>query len=149
MLLAFDPASNPLNNNEWSFPLAECFHIATFAMSVGTIAIVDVCMLGLGMGKQTPAQLLKETSLWTLAGLIVTISAGLVIFSTDPVRYYYSGAFRYKVICLVVAIFYNYTIHRKVAMSAESTPMARKLVASISLVLWVSIVFAGLFYAFT
>ena len=147
-MLAFDPATNPLNNNEWSFPLAECVHIATFAMSVGTIAIVDVCLLGIGMRRQTPAQLLKETSLWTLAGLIVTISAGLVIFSTDPVRYYYNWSFRYKVICLVVAIVFNYTIHRKVALS-DSPPMVRKLVASVSLALWISIVFSGLFYAFT
>ena len=147
-MLAFDPATNPLNNNEWSFPLAECVHIATFAMSVGTIAIVDVCLLGIGMRRQTPAQLLKETSLWTLAGLIVTISAGLVIFSTDPVRYYYNWSFRYKVICLVVAIVFNYTIHRKVAQS-DSPPMVRKLVASVSLALWISIVFSGLFYAFT
>jgi len=149
LVLAFDPASNPLNNNEWSFPLAECFHIATFAMSVGTIAIVDFCMLGIGMRKQTPAQLLKETSLWTLAGLIITISAGLVIFTTDPVRYYYSWAFRYKVICLVVAIVYNYTIHRKVAMAPFSPPALQKLVALVSLASWISIVFAGLFYAFT
>jgi len=147
-MLAYDPASNPLNNNEWSFPLAECVHIATFAMSVGTIAMVDFCMLGLGLRKQTPAQLLKETSLWTLAGLIVTISAGLVIFSTDPVRYYYNWSFRYKVICLAVAILYNYTIHRKVAMS-DSPPIVRQVVALISLALWISIVFSGIFYAFT
>src|SRR5271154_3253597 len=142
-MLDFDPASNPLNNNEWSFPLAECIHIATFAMAIGTIATVDVCMLGLGFRKQTPAQLLKETSLWTLAGLIITISAGLVIFTTDPVRYYYSWAFRYKVICLVVAIVYNYTIHRKVAMT-DSPPVVRSVVALISLALWTSIVFSGI-----
>ena len=147
-MLAYDPASNPLNNNEWSFPLAECVHIATFAMSVGTIAMVDFCMLGIGLRKQTPAQLLKETSLWTLAGLIVTISAGLVIFSTDPVRYYYNWSFRYKVICLAVSILYNYTIHRKVAMS-DSPPIVRQVVALVSLALWISIVFSGIFYAFT
>jgi hypothetical protein len=148
-MLEYDPATNPLNNNEWAFPLAECVHIATFAMSVGTIAIVDFCMLGISMRKQAPAQLLKETSLWTLAGLIITISAGLVIMTTDPVAYYYNWAFRYKMICLVVAIVYNYTIHRKVAMSDSPTPAVRKLVASVSLALWISIVFAGLFYAFT
>ncbi|HME07820.1 MAG TPA: DUF6644 family protein [Bryobacteraceae bacterium] len=148
MMLAFDPASNPLNNNEWSFPLAECIHIATFAMAIGTIATVDLCMMGLGFRKQTPAQLLKETSLWTLAGLIITISAGLVIFSTDPVRYYYNWSFRYKVIALVLAIVYNYTIHRKVAVS-DSPPVVRKMAALVSLALWVSIVFSGIFYAFT
>jgi len=146
--IAFDPAANPLNNNEWSFPLFECIHIAMFAMSVGTIALVDFRMLGLTMRRQSAAQLLKETSLWTLIGLVIVITSGLVIFSTDPVRYYYNPSFRYKCIALTVAVVYNYTIHRKVAMSNPS-PVAGALVASVSLLLWVSIVFAGLFYAFT
>src|SRR5579862_10015456 len=140
--IAFDPSSNPLNNNEWSFPLFECIHIATFAMSVGTIAIVDFRMLGLAMRHQTPSQLLKDTALWTLAGLIIVITSGLVIFTTDPLRYYYNPSFRYKNVALLVAILYNYTIHRKVAMSDHVSPILGGLVAGLSLLLWVSIVFA-------
>jgi hypothetical protein len=41
-MLAYDPATNPLNNNEWSFPLLEIIHIASFAVSIGTIFIVDL-----------------------------------------------------------------------------------------------------------
>jgi hypothetical protein len=68
MLLAYDPATNPLNNNEWAFPLFECIHIAAFAMSVGTIAIVDLRLLGLGLRHQTAAQLVQDTMLWTSEG---------------------------------------------------------------------------------
>ena len=144
----YDPSTNPLNNNEWSFPLFECVHIAMFAMSIGTIALVDFRMLGLALKRYSPAELLKSTSAWTLAGLIIVITSGLVIWTTDPLRYYYNDAFRYKCIALVVAVVYNYTIHRKVAMSA-SPGVAGALVAVISLALWISIVFAGIFYAFS
>ena len=147
-MLAFDPASNPLNNNEWSFPLVECFHIAAFAFSIGTIALVDMRLLGLGMMKQKPSELLRDTSLWTLAGLVVVITSGLIIFTTDPLRYYYRDAFRLKNICLVIALVFNYTIHRKVAQS-DQTGAGAKITALVSLLLWVTIVFAGLFYAFT
>jgi hypothetical protein len=148
MFLAYDPATNPLNTNEWAFPLFECIHIAAFAMSVGTIAVVDLRLLKLGMRHQTAAQLVKDTMLWTLAGLIIVIMSGLVIFTSDPLRYYYSPAFRLKIICLLIAIIYNYTIHRKVALS-KSPPVVAGLVATVSLLLWITIVFAGLFYAFT
>lgn len=147
--LAYDPATNPLNNNQWSFPLAECVHIATFAMSVGTIALVDLRLLGWAFRKESSAQMLKDTSLWTLAGLIIVITSGFIIWTSDPLRYYYNGAFRYKIIALVLAIIYNYTIHRKVAQSATSPPVVRVLTAAFSLGIWISIVFAGLFYAFT
>lgn len=144
----YDPATNPLNNNEWSFPLMECIHIAMFAMSIGTIAIVDFRMLGFGLKRQSPAELLKATSTWTLIGLIVVITSGLIIFSSDPLRYFYNDSFRFKNIALVVAILYNYTIHRKAAMS-NAGPLAGGVVAGFSLLLWMSIVYAGIFYAFT
>lgn len=148
MILTYDPATNPLNSNEWSFPLFECIHIAAFAMSVGTIAIVDLRLLGLGMRHQTAGQLVKDMMLWTLAGLIIVITSGLVIFTSDPLRYYYNPSFRLKIICLVIAIVFNYTIHRKVALS-NPPPLVAKLAGALSLLLWSTIVFAGLFYAFT
>jgi hypothetical protein len=144
----YDPATNPLNNNEWSFPLFECIHIAMFAMSVGTIALVDFRLLGWMFKKQTPAEVLKATSLWTLIGLTVVITTGLVIFTTDPLSYYYNYAFRYKLIALMVAVVYNYTIRRRVAMT-NSSATVNSMVGGLSLLLWISIVFAGIFYAFT
>jgi hypothetical protein len=147
LLIQYDPSTNPLNNNDWSFPLFECIHIAMFAMSIGTIAIVDFRLLGLTFPRQSPVELLKATWLWTLIGLVVVITTGLVIFTTDPVAYYYNPAFRYKCIALVGAIIYNYTVHRKVVMS-KAGPLVSRVVAAVSLLWWISIVFAGIFYSF-
>jgi hypothetical protein len=146
-MLAYDPQTNPINNIEWAFPLLECIHISMFALSVGTIALVDLRLFGLGVRSQTPAQLTKDTFLWTLVGLFIVITSGLLIFTSDPLRYYYNPTFRFKVECLLVAIVYNYTIHRKVALSNPSLGVG-VLVGGVSLLLWVGVVFAGLLYAF-
>ena len=53
---------NPLNSSEWSFPILECFHIVGFAVAIGTVAIVDFRLLGLGLRRQTPRQLTKDTA---------------------------------------------------------------------------------------
>lgn len=66
--------TNPLNLSELVFPTLECFHIVGFALSMGTIAIVDFSLLGIGMRRQTPAQLSKDTWLWTLGGLVLMFS---------------------------------------------------------------------------
>jgi hypothetical protein len=146
-MLIYDLNANPLNGNEWAFPLTECFHISSFALSIGTIALVDLRLLGLAMPHQTAAQLVKGTSLWTLAGLIVVIFSGLMIFSSDPITYLHNASFLYKMVALVLGIIYNYTIHRKVALSNPSPAMGR-LVGGFSLLLWVSVVFGGLWIAF-
>lgn len=147
MFLAYDPNTNPLNQNDWAFPLAECFHIASFALSIGTIAVVDLRMLGLGLMKRTPAQLLKDTGLWTLAGLVIVITSGLAIFSSDPVMYYRNNSFRFKILALLAGIIYNYTVHRKVALSGAS-PGLNMAVGAVSIIIWLSVVFGGIFIAF-
>ena len=146
-MLAYDINTNPLNTTEWAFPVAECIHIAGFALSIGTVAIVDLRLLGLGLRNQTSAQLVRDTTPWTLIGLAIMLISGPVIFSSNPVFYLSNGAFQIKMACLLLAIIFNYTIHFKVAMSKDS-PMLKKLVGAISLALWVSVVAGGLFIAF-
>jgi hypothetical protein len=146
MFLAYDPATNPLNNNDWAFPLLECMHIAGFALSVGTIAIVDFSLLGLS-SKEKPAVLLRETAPWTLFGLVVMLLSGPLIFSSDPNMYVHNYSFLFKMVALLVAILYNYTVHRKVAMAGAS-PGINKFVGALSLALWISVVAGGLFIAF-
>jgi hypothetical protein len=146
-MLIYDLNANPLNSNEWAFPLTECFHITSFALSIGTIMLVDLRLLGLAWKNQTSAQLLIDTGLWTLAGLIIVIISGLLIFSSDPIRYIYNTGFQYKILFLVLAIIFNYTIHRKVALSNSSGQLA-KLVGGLSLLLWILVPFGGIWISF-
>jgi len=143
ILLAYDSSTNPLNNNEWSFPLLEILHILGFALSIGTIAIVDVRLLGFGLKQSTPSQVLKGTAPWSLAGLVVMLTTGPAIFSSDPRMYLFNMGFRFKMGALLLAIVYNYTVRRKVAL-ADASGGAAALVGAVSLMLWVSVV-AGAF----
>ena len=55
--------------------------------------------------------------------------------------------FLFKITCLLLAILFHYTIHRKVVM-ANSSAALRILVAVMSLSLWVAVVFGGIFIEF-
>lgn len=147
-MLAYDPASNPLNNNEWSFPLLEIIHIAGFTLSIGTIAVVDLRLLGLGLLRHSPKELLRATAPWTLVGLVIMLTTGPAIFSSDPAMYLRNFSFKFKMVALLVAILYNYTIHRKVALADGLSPGGAAITGAVSLALWISVVFGGLFIAF-
>ena len=146
-ILVYDPATNPLNQIEWMFGFLECVHILSFAVAIGTIGLIDLRLLGAGLNSSTPAQLLRDTMFWTIGGLAGAITSGLLLFSTDPERYAANQAFRFKAGCLTIALIYNYTVHLKVARSNASRP-AGVLAGALSLLLWISVVFSGLFYAF-
>src|SRR6266849_4361081 len=127
-MLAYDPATNPLNNNEWSFPLLEIIHIAGFAFSIGTIAVVDLCLLGVGIRRSTPAQLNKDLAPWTLVGLVIMLLTGPLIFSSDPNMYLRNASFVFKMWALGIAILYHYTVHRSV-VGRNPSPGDGKLTA--------------------
>lgn len=139
-------AENPLNLTETGYIAVECFHIAGFVLAVGMTAIVDLRLLGLILPKQGPQQLASATALWMAGGLIVAVFTGLILFSVDPGSYYTNSTFLIKMASLCVAIGLNYTIHRKAVLKEEAS-LRGKIVACISLALWVWIVCCGIFIA--
>jgi hypothetical protein len=145
--IPYDPATNPLNNNEWSFPLLEIIHIVGFAIAIGTIFMVDLRLLGAGLRRRLPSQLSKDLAPWTLGGLAAVLMSGPLIFSSDPNMYLNNSGFRFKMGALLIAIVYQYTIHRKVAFS-DPSPAVGALAGIVSVALWVSVVAGGLFIAF-
>ena len=147
LFLAYDPSTNPLNTNEWAFPVCEVLHILGFAIAIGTITMVDLRLLGVGMKKESAADLWKGTFPWTLGGLALVLISGPLIFSSDPNMYLRNASFRFKITMLVLAIIFNYTIHRWVALRKAPGGVA-VLTALISLALWVSVIFGGIFIAF-
>jgi len=145
--IPYDPATNPLNNNEWSFPLLEIIHIVGFAIAIGTIFLVDLRLFGVGLRRRLPSQLSKDLAPWTLGGLAAVLMSGPLIFSSDPNMYLNNVGFRFKMGALAIAILYQYTVHRKVAFS-DPSPAVGAAAGIVSVALWVSVVAGGLFIAF-
>lgn len=144
----YDPATNPMNTTEWAFPLAEVFHLVGFALLIGTIALVSLRLLGLGMKRQTSAELQKATAPFQLIGLVVVLISGFLIFSSDPGLYLLeSPVFHLKMTTLVIAILFNWTIHKKTALLPDPGTTG-VVVGVISLLLWGSLIVDGIMIAF-
>ncbi len=137
-----------LNDTEWAFPLAECVHIGGFAIGVGSIALVDFRMLNLGLRQETAARILRYTELWTIIALVFVAFSGAMLFVSQTGVYLVNQIFPIKMYVLLAALIYNFTIHRKVATMEKPPPALSKTVAVISLLLWVAVVFGGIFTGF-
>lgn len=146
--LGSSPLANAMNGPEWAFPVVECFHFFGFALLIGTIVIVDLRLLGGGMRRQSPAELAADLKPWTLTGLIFMLTTGPAMFAADPRVYYANPSFRFKITCLLIAILYQFTIHRW-AVKPTVAPIVGKLAAVVSLALWISVVGGGRMIAFT
>src|SRR5579864_6392378 len=147
-MLLQNAIADTLNNSEWAFALAECVHIGGFAVGIGSIALVDFRMLNLGLRHETAGGILRYTEPWTLFALVFVLFSGMVLFLSQADIYLHNLVFPIKIYVLVAALIYNFTVHRKVATMENPPPLLSKLVAAVSLLLWVSVVFGGIFTGF-
>ena len=136
-----------MNGPEWAFPVVESLHFVGFAFSIGTIAILDLRLLGLAMRRQSASELAADLDPWTRVGFTLMLITGPLMFSADAVTYHGNPAFQFKMVCLLLAFLFHFTIHRRAARS-EASPLAAKFAGGLSLVLWTAVVAGGRMIAF-
>jgi hypothetical protein len=141
------PWATFLNNHEWAFPVVQSLHFIGFALLIGTIMIVDMQLLGFSSLRQTPAELAADLAPWTLLGVAVMLTTGPLMFSADAPNYYFNPALRFKMVFLVIALLFHFTLHGR-AVRPGVPPMAAKLAAVTSLLLWTTVVAGGRMIAF-
>jgi hypothetical protein len=125
-----------LIKDTWLFPVIQSIHLAGLTLLVGTIALVDFSLLGLGISRVPGWQLARRLAPWTTAGLITVFATGPLLFWSDWARYVKNPAFLVKMALLSIALAAHFTIHRRVTRNG-------KWVAILSLVIWSCVVLAG------
>src|SRR5262249_11519015 len=145
--LVTSPWANAMNGPEWAFPVVQSLHFIGFALSIGTIAMVDLRLLGLGMRRQTATELASDLNRWTLIGIAVMLITGPLMFSADAVRYHVNPSFQFKMYCLMAALMFHFTVHRW-AVRPDASPVLTKTAGALSLLLWTGVVAGGRMIAF-
>jgi hypothetical protein len=142
---------NAIRNSLWLFPVIESVHLLALALIGGAILIVDLRLLNLGLRRQPVAQLARDVQPWLAGGLVVMVSSGLLLFSSEAIKCYYNAAFWTKMTFLLPALVFTWTIRRKVTAADEGRvkPIWRKLVAGLSLTMWLVVAAAGRWIGFS
>jgi hypothetical protein len=70
----------------WVFAVTETIHIMVLAVLLGTIFVVDLRLLGLGLKRRSAAQLAKDLMPWTLTSMVLMVLTGIPLFMSEAVR---------------------------------------------------------------
>jgi hypothetical protein len=123
----------------WAFPVIETFHLLALAVLLGTVLIVNLRVFGLGRRYSSDSGMARELEPWMLTSLAVLILSGIPMFLSEPQKCYESFSFPLKMILLLLAILWHFTVQRRwTAPDAKS-----KLAACFSIMLWTGIGIAG------
>lgn len=137
------------------FPMLESFHVIGLTMVFGTIAIIDLRLLGLASTHRPFTRIATDVLKWTWAAFGLTVITGALMFTTNAGVYFHNSYFRSKMLLLLLAginmLVFELTAGRSVEQwdKNESAPLSGKTMAALSIVLWISIIFLGRWIGFT
>jgi hypothetical protein len=121
------------------------FHLFGLTMLLGTTLVMSLRLVGLLMPSQPVAELRRDLSPWNLAGLVLMLLSGGLIFAGGESSYFASAWFRTKMEFLVVALLFHFTVFHTVTRAKEGRfgTLLNKMTGVISLFLWFSVAVSG------
>jgi hypothetical protein len=144
------PVGEGIRNSTWLFPVIEAFHLLALGLTAGTVLIVDLRLLGVGLNRQPAAQLWAAVQPWLLGSLTVMIASGTLLFLSESIKAYYSFAFWIKMTSLFLVLIFTFTVRRRVVQTVKSdASRLSRLTAAVSLVLWFGVAFGGRWIGFS
>jgi hypothetical protein len=134
-----------VRDNVWAFPVIETFHLLALAILLGSVLIVNLRAFGLGGSRPSDPETAMQLEPWIVVSMAVLIVSGIPMAMSEPMKCYESWSFPIKMILLVLAIVWHFTLQRRWTRPDEmhSNPGRGKLAAGLSILLWLSIGIAG------
>ena len=143
-----------ISESEFLFPVIETVHVLALSMVFGSIAMLDLRLLGLANKHRGVKQLSQEILPWTWSAFVIAAISGALMFISAATKYYDNIPFRLKIVLLALAglnmAVFHLTGYRSVATWGDKvkTPRAARIAAALSVVLWIGVVFAGRWVGF-
>ena len=148
------PLAVSITESEWMFPTIETIHVLALTLVVGSIAMLDLRILGVSNRSLGVMQLSDETLPWTWGAFVVAAISGSLMFVSAATKYYGNVPFRIKLVLLALAginmAVFHVTAYRAVHTWNTSlpTPTAARVAGSLSLIFWIGVVVAGRWIGF-
>lgn len=140
-----------IRGSNWLFPAIESVHLLGLAVIGGAVLVVNLRLLGFGLGRQPVAQLWRDTRPWLVGSLAVMLASGLMLFTSEAIKLYYHEAFWVKMSSLLLSILFTFTVVRRVALAdlGRVRPLWSRAVGLISIVLWSGVGVGGRWIGFS
>ncbi len=152
--LADTRGSIALHESLYMYPLVESVHVLTLCLFVGMSVLLDLRLLGLTLRRVPVSEVTERLLPWMIAGFVVMVVTGILLFYAIPVRSYQNVFFRLKLVALALAglnawVFHS-GIHKHVREwdLVDRAPAKARAAGVASLVLWAVIVVCGRMIAY-
>jgi hypothetical protein len=153
--LASTPFATAISEGATLFPWLECIHVVAITLVVGTIAIVDLRLLGYPAHRRSAGRLIVELLPYTWVAFGIAVVTGLSMFAANATGYAHNVQFQLKLALIALAginmAAFHLTVYRQIVAWDEMhpPPLAARVAGAASLCLWTGVIFLGRWVGFT
>ena len=142
----------------WLYPAVEVVHLVGIGLLFGSIAVLDLRLLGLS--RRIPVRALAAHVLpWTAGSFLLIIPSGLLMFIAHATEFIESEVFVLKMLLILAAgvnaaLFHTITYRTADVWDTEEMrklrpPPSARLAGALSLLLWIAVIACGRLLAYT
>ncbi len=134
----------------WAFPVIEAVHLLGLCLLGGSVLIVDLRLLGVGLARERIAELAARARPWLMGGIALMVLTGIPLFLSEAIKCYYNTSFWVKMATLPFALGFTFGVKgRAVADRTLETSARSRTLGTLSLVLWFTVAAAGRWIGFS
>ena len=147
--------SQMIQTQAWIVPTVQTIHILAIAVVATSALMIDLRVLGVVGRDQSYAHVVQRFLPFVWWSLLILLLTGLVMIIGEPARSLKNWVFQLKVALIVVAMIVTYALQASLSKSASSDVTSSRAtgaplaIAIVSLLLWVGIICAGRWIAYS
>ena len=124
----------------WMYNSVSVIHYLTMFWFIGSIAIVDLRVMGIAAKKRNPAELAAQLFPWAWTGMALALISGFFMFTADAGDWAPDPVFHVKLILIAISIAFAIIVQMGVPKwaAAPEIPNSAKFIALLSLLLWIA-----------
>lgn len=147
-------ASTAIRESILFYPIVETTHVLTLCLFLGMTATWDLRLVGLALRKVPVSEVVNRLFPWSIAGFVIMVISGSLLFLSSPVRASQNIFFQVKMVMIVLAGLNAFGFHRTVFRWVEEwnqtpdIPFRARMAGCCSLTLWSIVVVCGRMQAY-
>lgn len=152
--IELSPVADWVASSPIGFPNVEVVHVISICVVFGTVAIMDLRLLGLATNTDRVTDLSRDTLTWTWGAFLLAAASGVLLWMSKAHVYMKDPWFYAKMILIAVAginmaIFHVVTWKTIGQWDNGKPPQAARIAGFTSLALWIVVIFCAREIGFT
>lgn len=138
----------------WWFANIETLHVLATSAVFGSIAMIDLRLLGVTSRDSRVSRLSREILIYTWVAFALSVITGTLLFISKAETYFHNLQFQLKCLLMALAgvnmLMFHFGTYRRVLEwdSALPPPIGARLAGGLSLALWIGVIFMGRWIGF-